>query len=74
MSEDTKLSNLKGRRIRLLYTDDTHSKLNYGKVGTIEGVARELSDSDDNIAVLVRWDNGSHDTLITPGDLFAFVD
>lgn len=71
---DTKLKNLIGRRIRLLHTDNPHNKLKYGTIVTIIGIHHDVLDEDDEIAILVRRDNGSTVTLFTPGDLFAFVD
>lgn len=73
ISMDTKLNNLKGRRIRLLHTDNPHNKMRYGTLGTIIGVHHESNDNDE-IAVLVKLDNGPRVTLFTAGDLFAFVD
>ena len=70
---DTKLNNLKGRRVRLLHTDNPYNKMKYGAVGTITGIC-VVSEEDDEIAVLVMLDDGSNATLFTPGDMFAFVD
>ena len=70
----TKLGNLRGRRIRFLHTDNPYNKMKYGATGTIIGVQHDVMDEDDAITLLVKLDDGSNVTLISPRDMFEFVD
>ena len=66
---DSWLSNLIGRRIRLTNTDDPNLK--YGDVGTIIDIERMVSGDP---AIWVKWDEGPSRALISPRDIFDFVD
>jgi len=46
-----------GDRIELVYTSDNFTKLLPGDRGTVTG-------TDDTGAVLVRWDTGSHLSMV----------
>lgn len=67
--ENTKLSNLIGRRIRLLHTDDPYTKLHFGSLGTIEDIT--ITPWGD-YQVWCRWDEGSRLALIPGKDMFEF--
>ena len=65
------MSNLIGRRIRLLHAEDPDNKLKYGSLGTIKDIAIT---PHEEIVVWVKWYNGSNLALIHPLDSFEFVD
>jgi hypothetical protein len=67
---DANLTNLVGRRIRLLHTDDPYTTLHFGSVGTIEDIAK-LPWGD--IQVWCKWDEGSHLALLPGRDSFEFI-
>jgi hypothetical protein len=64
------LSNLVGRRVRLLHTDDPYTALKYGSLGTIT----EISFSPwGEIRVWCKWDDGDRLAMVADKDLFEFV-
>lgn len=70
MDSENPLSNLIGRRIRLLHTDDPYTTLKYGDLGTISAI--EITRLGD-VQVWCHWDNGSGLALIAGRDVFEFV-
>ena len=64
------VSNLIGRRIRLLHTDDAYSKLKYGSLGTIKDI---WVTPWHEFQVWVKWDSDSGLSLVLPLDSFEFV-
>ena len=66
---DADLSNLIGRRIRLL--DDRFTKLHFGSLGTIEHITMT---SSNDIIVWCKWDEGCSLALNATRDSFEFVD
>ena len=64
------LSNLIGRRIRLLHTDDPYTKLHYGSLGTIKDI---WVTRWHEFQVWVEWDSDSGVSLVLPLDSFEFV-
>jgi uncharacterized protein DUF4314 len=65
------LSNLIGRRVRLLHTDDPYTSLKYGSIGTITDITfTRYGDTQ----VWCNWDDGSRMALLADKDLFEFVE
>jgi len=65
------LSNLIGRRIRLLDTDDPYTKLKYGSLGTITDITyTPWGDAQ----VWVNWDSGSKLAMLPGKDVFEFIE
>ncbi|WP_395111399.1 DUF4314 domain-containing protein [Actinomadura sp. SCN-SB] len=58
---------LRGRRIRLLFTSDPHTRLQPGALGTVTGV-------DSLGTILVAWDEGSRLGLLPDEDEFEILD
>jgi len=57
---------LKGRRVRLIYTTDDFTKLRSGALGTV--------DFEDDMGTLhVKWDSGSHLGLISGEDAWELL-
>lgn len=58
----------KGDRIKLMHTNDPHTKLERGSIGTITGVDHK------HATIHVKWDSGSTlSLLLDEGDDFDLV-
>ena len=60
-------TNLKGRRIKLIRTDDQYTDLKSGDMGTIELVNVSESPGMES-KIFVEWDNGSNLMLLVGVD------
>lgn len=60
-------TNLKGRRIKLIRTDDPYTELKSGDMGTIELVNVSESPNMES-QIFVEWDNGSSLMLLVGVD------
>lgn len=60
-------TNLKGRRIKLIRTDDQYTDLKSGDMGTIELVNVSESPRMES-QIFVEWDNGSNLMLLVGVD------
>jgi hypothetical protein len=64
----TRARNLEGRRVRLVRTNDIHTRLVSGAEGTVAFV-------DDLGTVHVKWDDGSSLGMVAEaGDVFDLID
>lgn len=64
----TRARNLEGRRVRLVRTNDIHTRLVPGTEGTVAFV-------DDLGTVHVKWDDGSSLGMVAEaGDAFDLID
>jgi hypothetical protein len=59
-----------GRRVRLVHTDDEHTTLVPGSLGT----ARFINNYGDGSTLFVQWDDGSGLGLIDGVDKWAWLD
>jgi hypothetical protein len=60
----------KGKRVRLIYTNDQHTSLESGDEGTYEMALV----NPDMVQHLIKWDNGSNLMLIDGVDSFEFIE
>ena len=63
-------TNLKGRRIKLIRTDDQYTDLKSGDMGTIELVNVSESPVMES-QIFVEWDNGSNLMLLVGVDHYG---
>jgi hypothetical protein len=60
---------LKGRRVRLIHTDDPWTKLEEGDLGTVEYVFINLGE----MVMSVKWDSGSNLSIILGRDSYELL-
>jgi len=60
-----------GRRVELIYTNDSYTKLKPGDKGTYQMC---ILQPDGRHQHCIKWDNGSTLILIEGIDLFKFID
>ena len=56
-----------GQKVRLIYTDDSYTKLRSGAIGTVFYI-------DDLDTVMIDWEDGSSLGLIPGIDLYEIID
>ena len=64
---------LKGKRIKLIHTDDPYTELKSGDMGTVELVNHSDSGFMES-QVFVHWDNGSNLMMLMGKDRFEITE
>ena len=59
-----------GKRVKLIHTDDLHTKLKSGDMGTIKCTFLNLSE----VVINVKWDSGSNSGFIVTKDDYEILE